>query len=212
MKIMNTATPELQSLGTRVEKLEKQNRRIKALCLSLVLLPMLAMVACQSRSSDVLDTQKIVLRDKGGKARIEIAMSYDVTPNGNPVIRLLDENGKQRTVIGAGVLSVSGAKQSGVVLLDDNLQFTNGNGDVTARLGSFGSNGGSLWLFAKEFGASILVNSETPVIELGDAKGFRADLGSNDLVNTRTGTQQKTSAASLVLVDKEGKVLWSAPH
>jgi len=210
---MQSPTHDIQSFAARIERLEKQNRRIKAFCLALVLLPMLAMVACQSRSSNVAEAQRIVLRDKNGKTRIEIATSYEFDPNGNPVIRLFDDNGKERTVIGAGVLSVSGEKRTELVLLDDHLQFTDTDGRVTANLGSnVGGSGGRLWLFGSDSTTSILLNADTPAVAIADASGFEADLGSNQLVSNRTGAQSKTSAASLVLSGKDGKVLWSAPH
>ena len=44
------------------------------------------------------------------------------------------------------------------------------------------------------------------------AKGrSRAELGATSLEVTRTGTVEKRAESSLVLFDKEGKVLWEAP-
>jgi hypothetical protein len=48
-------------------------------------------------------------------------------------------------------------------------------------------------------------------LAVGDREGFHAELGNTDLVTLRTGEKHKTSAASLVLFGKDGKVLWSAP-
>jgi len=39
----------------------------------------------------------------------------------------------------------------------------------------------------------------------------RAVLGTADLVTTRTGAETKTAESSLVLFDKDSKVLWEAP-
>jgi len=50
-----------------------------------------------------------------------------------------------------------------------------------------------------------------PSLVIKDAQGFYAQLGSADLVTTRTGEERQTSAASLVLFGKDGKVIWSAP-
>jgi hypothetical protein len=44
-----------------------------------------------------------------------------------------------------------------------------------------------------------------------DADGFEATLGVSDLVTPRTGETHKTSAASLVLFDKDKHVIWRAP-
>lgn len=205
---MQSQTPDIQSIAARVEKLEKQNRRIKTLCLFLVFLPTLAIVACQSRSADVVEAQRIALRDKSGKTRIEITMSYDASPNGNPVIRLLDENGKDRTVIGAGVLSVSGGKQTQLALLDDSLQFYSESGVATARLD--GKNGGNLYLIGKD--GTVFLRGDSPLVEVSDNSGFLSELGNTTLTVTASGETRQRSAASLVLVGKGGKVLWSAPR
>jgi hypothetical protein len=159
-----------------------------------------------------MDTQKFVLRDSRGKVRADIAMSYDTGPNGYPVIRLLDENGKERTTIGAGVLNISGDKGTRAVLLDGQLQFTSSDG-VTARLdGELGRE--SLWLFGHDgesIAGNILLDAKSGAVEVSDANGFSAEIGSNELVTTKTGKRSTTSAASLVLSGKDGKVLWSAP-
>ena len=44
-----------------------------------------------------------------------------------------------------------------------------------------------------------------------DTDGFAATLGVTDLLTSRTGEKHKTSAASLILFDKEKNVLWRAP-
>ena len=58
---------------------------------------------------------------------------------------------------------------------------------------------------------SLGLTSMGPFIVANDSEGFSAELGSTSLVTTRTGEQHKSSAASLVLFGKDGKVLWSAP-
>lgn len=44
-----------------------------------------------------------------------------------------------------------------------------------------------------------------------DKEGFSAVVGNADLVTPRTGETHQTSAASVVLFDKDKKVIWSAP-
>jgi hypothetical protein len=48
-------------------------------------------------------------------------------------------------------------------------------------------------------------------LELSDAEGHQAIIGSTDLVTRGKGVATKTSAASVVLSDKDNKVLWKAP-
>jgi hypothetical protein len=48
-------------------------------------------------------------------------------------------------------------------------------------------------------------------IKVSDGQGFEATLGTTDLVTPRTGESHKTSAASLVMFDKDENVIWKAP-
>ncbi len=58
---------------------------------------------------------------------------------------------------------------------------------------------------------ALTVNANEPNLTLSDPEGFQTTVGSTNLVTPRTGETHKTSAASLVLFGKDGKVLWSAP-
>ena len=53
----------------------------------------------------------------------------------------------------------------------------------------------------------------SPNITLKDANGFEMDLGSTATVNAKTGTSEKTSAASITMFgsDREHHVIWQAP-
>jgi hypothetical protein len=56
-----------------------------------------------------------------------------------------------------------------------------------------------------------LTVSGGPALELTDARGFKSALGVTRLTTTRTGADEKTSAASLVMSDEQGKVIWKQP-
>jgi hypothetical protein len=58
---------------------------------------------------------------------------------------------------------------------------------------------------------SISLNGSEPSIVASDAEGYETSIGSSDLVNPKTGETRKTSAASLVLFDKDKHVIWHAP-
>jgi hypothetical protein len=81
---MANADSRFVALCQRMEKLERQNRRMRMLCLMLVATPVLPLVACVSRTASVLEAQKFILRDKNGKDRAEIAITYDFGRKGNP--------------------------------------------------------------------------------------------------------------------------------
>lgn len=62
--------------------------------------------------------------------------------------------------------------------------------------------------------AAITVSREgSPGIRLADPQGFQMNLGSTGKVNFKTGTTEKTSAASIVMFGKDEKhhLIWQAP-
>ncbi len=56
-----------------------------------------------------------------------------------------------------------------------------------------------------------LVEDNKPSIVVGNPDGFHSIIGSCDLVGRETGSKVTRSSASIVMVDKEGKVIWKAP-
>jgi hypothetical protein len=60
-------------------------------------------------------------------------------------------------------------------------------------------------------GLDLRATADGPSLTLADSQGYSAVIGSSKLITTRTGEQHRTSAASLALFGKDGKVLWSAP-
>jgi hypothetical protein len=206
---MEGAPSDFQSLCNRIEELERQNRRMRFFCLLLTLMPVLVIVACQSRlASTVVEAQRFALRDRNGKLRVEIAMSYDFGPKGNPVIRLLDENGKELTTIGAGVIGISDGRGQEANLLDDRLQFNSNSIGTEARLDASDGNA-SLWLFGK--GGEVMLDSANPSVAVTQEDRFQAVLGSTELAMPDTVRKETTSAASLVMSGQNGKILWRAP-
>ena len=59
--------------------------------------------------------------------------------------------------------------------------------------------------------ASLEVGPSGSELSILDDEGFETRIGAIDLVTPRTGETHKTSAASVVLFDKDKKVLWKAP-
>jgi len=59
--------------------------------------------------------------------------------------------------------------------------------------------------------AELRVVKGEPWLDLIDGSGFRTIVGSTDLVTTRTGESHKTSAASLLMLNPHGNVIWRAP-
>ena len=62
-----------------------------------------------------------------------------------------------------------------------------------------------------KWGTILFGGGDEVGLRLQDKEGFGTHIGRTDLATPRTGETHKTSAASLVLFGKDGKVLWSAP-
>ena len=73
--------------------------------------------------------------------------------------------------------------------------------------------GPSLVLSDAKEQSQILLNARpgTPSLDLYDSEGCRAAVGGADLKTLSTGEIHKTSAASITMFDKEGKIIWRAP-
>ncbi len=55
------------------------------------------------------------------------------------------------------------------------------------------------------------MQDDGPSVRVVDKEGFQTWVGATALVTPKTGAQQQTSAASVILFGKDKKVLWSAP-
>ncbi len=111
-----------------------------------------------------------------------------------PEIVFLDANGKRRAGLGMGA--------------DGGLFLNDSNSDVRAFLG-LSKGTGSLSFFDADGKMRVLLDERS--LELSDKEGFETTIGTTDLLGLRTGETRRTSAASVVLFDKDKKVLWEAP-
>jgi hypothetical protein len=78
------------------------------------------------------------------------------------------------------------------------------------------SEGASISLFSQgpeNLTKQVVLESspDGPSLTLSDAQGFRTIVGTASLNTPTTGASTKTSAASVILFDKEGRSVWSAP-
>ncbi len=155
----------------------------------------------QTRSKKTVEANEFILRDDGGKVRAKLSMNpgESVYP-AYPSLVMFDDKGRQRvqiegdeTASGLSLNDSQGRSRASFFELWDHvgIRLENENGTATTQLeeGKVSSN----------------------QIETSDADGFRAILGTADLTTPRTGERYKTSAASLVLLDKKDNVIWKAP-
>jgi hypothetical protein len=87
---------DLENVVRRLERLEKQNRRLKCLGLALAACCALGLLAAAQPARDKTgDFEQLVLRDKSGKQRA----AFDMGKEG-PNLRFLDDDGKDYASIG----------------------------------------------------------------------------------------------------------------
>lgn len=83
---------------------------------------------------------------------------------------------------------------------------------ITLNMGDGASPSLNLYDRAGKLRSILGLDSEEPALELFDKDGkTRAALGGTELEDPRTGEKQTRAVSSLMLFDKDGKVLWHAP-
>ena len=120
--------------------------------------------------------------------------------SGGPQLRFLDDKGNVIVTLQNEALSFS----KRAIYSSGALSFSDRDGNIRIALGGVLDPNNpvaepQLSLYGR------------PSVTLQDSDGFKTVIGSIDLLNPRTGETSKTSAASVVLFDKDKKVLWKAP-
>jgi hypothetical protein len=147
---------------------------------------------------DVLSARRIEMVDAAGEPRASLSVLAD----GRPVLVLADETGKPR----AGLEGGSNGSPD--------LSLFDTAGRIRTILDVLPDGSPSLVLAdetGKSWAALTLHHDGSSILILSDAEGdTRAALGATFEV-VRAGEDRTWPAASLVLFDKDGKVIWKAP-
>lgn len=163
---------------------------------------------------------------QNGRDRVTLGLSWAEAP----VLMFSDPNGKAHlslSLTGAGREAIPGIdlySQDGMVTLAVhpfpvgphlNLSDTYTKAKATLGIGYGWKRMPFLFMRGKDEKLRVSLELEEkgePSLTFYDNAGHsRAILGSTELEAIRTGTLQKRPASSLVLFDKEGKVIWEAP-
>jgi len=146
--------------------------------------------------ADVVRAKRFVLVDGSGKVRARLEMDG----SGPSLILLNEEPGLEASLN----VSKTGA----------NLMFGDENGQGRAFLGlERGVSQMLLWDENGKSSAVLQVFKDRPTFRLSDTNGaLRAVLGTSEVGPDSAGEIEITAPSSLVLFDKEGKVLWRAPQ
>ena len=217
-----------RSIIERLEALEKENRRLKRMGSAVILAAVSLLLMGQAGGNRTVEGSEFVLRDSNGNVRARLFMD-----GSEPGLSLLNTRGQYvadlygsgdgaainfrksggNIRIGTAVspqISIVGEHQvmnlssGGLIVGDDNSSQPS-----LAVLDQPG--GGYLWIKHSGSVARIDVTSDKAFLTLADKEGFFATVGSAEVQTRRTGKTRPTSAASLLLFDKDGKVIWQAP-
>lgn len=230
------ASDNHSALLGRLQKLESENRRMKQFG-ALVVTALAALILMgQASKNRSLEVDSLTIKGANGIPVIELG----TTPKDHvPFLQMNDANGIQLvsllTVDHSASFTMGGAP-GGEIKLDSNSSggtlslSQNENQSVLGMTAD--SKGGDLTIFGKGGTAVTLgsnasdgdgpmlflaqnKNGRTEVgvasIHVHDSDGFHAFLGKTGTENTKTGATTATSAASLTLFGKDGKVIWQAP-
>ena len=214
---MDSEVIDIRVMAQRLEKLERQNRRlIQAGAMALVLLFSIVWMGQAPRKIRPLEADRFTLKDSTGKKRAELMMEET-----GPGLVLYDSVGKRigrfgGVSNGAG-LSLQSTEQGSKLSLvcqpaGPHLLLFDAAGKFRTELGA--SQRGPYLLLHDSNGsprAALALDNEQPRLQLTDTDGFTAILGSNPLVTGNSQAVQKTNAASLLLFGKEREILWRAP-
>jgi hypothetical protein len=224
---------ELKVVIARLEKVEKENRRMKRAGALGLLAAGCVLVMGQARpAARAVEAQSFILQDAGGVKRAELVLEAGAPGSqASPVLRFLDAKGGDTLSLSSTRLELAGKSDLGPdILLDDakgtarvdlglehNAPFVILNDDkgVVREDMGFSEHGDPIFAMNDDKAAprvGLEVAGGHPSVRVMDGAGFpSAVLGSMSLVTTSTGAQRLTSAASLVLFSAEGNLLWSAP-
>jgi hypothetical protein len=189
---MKNYTPSLSELETRLEKLERQNRRLKGLGLVFLLIVLSGLLLARTlhKPAHTLVVHRLELRDEAGK------LCGDwIVKNGATSLRLYDDAGKPRAALGL-FGEVPG------------LWFYDAAGKPRVALAVTGEGPGlGLIDAAGKGGVGIDQNS----LSVTDVQGFKSVVGVTGLETPATGETHTTGAAAVTLFGKDRKVIWHAP-
>jgi hypothetical protein len=211
-------TREFHALLSRVERLEKENRRLKQGALAFLLLIASAGLMAQTKQKPpastssqrpkgrapapapagptAVEAQSFILKDSNGHVRAELGLA-----GSTPSLKFRDESGSALVTLALN----SDAPGGPLLLLSDPQHHASVALSVLEHAGPQFSLTGERADIQLHMG----VAPDGTTLELSDKNGFTTSIGNG--VVPKNGQAKTTSAASIVLFGKQRKVLWSVP-
>jgi hypothetical protein len=205
---------QVHELLARMERLERRDRRLKWGALACLLLfagiglmaqtkkkstaaPVAAAPPAPPPGPKILEAEGFILKDSNGRVRAELSMSGT-----GPSFKLHDESGA--TLV---TLSLNDGQPGGPFLLLSDPQH-----HASLNMSVLDGGGSQLSLIGErpDIQLHLGVAPGGTSFELSDKDGFGTAVG-NTTQTAKNGKVKNTSAASVVLFDKERKTVWSTP-
>jgi hypothetical protein len=165
---MTSNLPEFQAILKRLEKLEKENSRLKRTALAVLVVSGVVLLMGQARPrprTRTVEAERFVVKDGTGRTWASLGLKENA-----PALILYDVNGKER--LGLDVTHFEETPEGASAperLGGPGLWLTNENGEPRAGL-TVDSGEPSLWLHNLNgtFGATLYVEAEGPKLKLYD--------------------------------------------
>jgi hypothetical protein len=200
MVVFERVTPAEDSMENdiihRLEKLETENRRMKKIGIVAGIVVSMFIVGGQAKTARVVEANEFRLVDASGKVRGK----FSTNDAGQTLLTLTDSTEQISASLGTGT------EGSSLVLSAMNI---NTWVHLSTPKGIFGG----LHMIGPGGKLDVTLDDSNggPNLSVEDKEGYSSVIGRSDLVLTKTGKKEQTPAASLVLFNKDKKVLWSAP-
>jgi hypothetical protein len=221
---MSEDTNANNQLVARIEKLERQNRSLKrgalACLIAIASFGLIGQLMGQTMTTQHkkpatpkaaapppppaplvlpkdIEAESFTLKDANGKVRAELSMSGE-----GPSFKLRDQAGTALVT-----LSVLDTATGGPLLLLSDPQHL-----ASVSMSAVNGQGSQLSLIGvrPDIQAHIGVAPDGTTLELSDKDGFTTSIG-NGFQPTKNGQGKQRTAASITLLNKDRKLLWSTP-
>ncbi len=203
-----------QEFLRRIERLEKQNKEFRLMgiltCLLLCAMVTMAQKSAKKVSPRAIEASAIALKDDTGVSRVKLS------PKG---IEFYDEKGKFAGAVREDVTILNDVKASQLYVFDmsgrdrirlamngerPSIQMLNEQGKVRTAVGQE-----AIVLLGNTKDEYNSITSDR--VSIRDASTSTATLGVTETIDKNSGKERKTSAATITLFGRDGKVIWQAP-
>ena len=191
---------QASEINARLAKLERENRRMKKIGIVSIVFGSVLFISGQATTNKVVEANEFVLKDGNG-AMVAVSdttlMQKDI-----PNLSFYDTEGHPRIFIAA-------LPEESRIYLNDSQQTMHS----AMWAGSAALSGAGVSITGRNELVQVTLDTfiEGPQLVLKDKEGYSAGMGRTALVQTKTGKEEQTPTASLVLFGRGRKVLWAAP-